>query len=208
MHWLYFDQESPLVLEQAGAAYDSTVGYNGTVGYRVGTTQVYKPLGVTRLLELPLHVMDTALFYPSHLALSPGQAKVLLAPILENVVRFGGTLTINWHDRSLAPERLWGEFYRDLIEELQSRGAWFATAGQATSWFGNRRAAGFETDAMEPRTVRVKLSADQCDNLPELRLRVHNAGKSARAGTRRLVDFVDMKIDQRIESSVSSEARR
>lgn len=208
MHWLYFDQQSPSVLEQAGAAYDSTVGYNETVGYRAGTTQVYKPLGVTLLLELPLHVMDTALFYPSHLALSSREAKTLLGPMLENAARFGGTLTINWHDRSLAPERLWGESYRDLIQELQSRGAWFATAGQATSWFRNRRAARFETDSMEPRTVRVKLPVDRCDNLPELRLRVHSARKSAPAGTRRSAEFVDMKIDQRIESSVPSEARR
>ena len=208
MHWLYFDQQSPLVLEQAGAAYDSTVGYNGTVGYRAGTTQVFKPLGVTQLLELPLHVMDTALFYPSHLALSPRQAKALLAPMLENAVRFGGTLTVNWHDRSLAPERLWGEFYRDLIQELQTRGAWFATAGQATSWFRNRRAAGFEIDLMEPRTVRVKLAVDQCDNLPEMRLRVHNARKSDPGSMQRSTDFVDMKIDQGIENSVPSEARR
>ncbi len=208
MHWLYFDQQSPLVLEQAGAAYDSTIGYNGTVGYRAGTTQVYKPLGVTRLLELPLHVMDTALFYPSHLALSPRQAKSLLGPMLENAVRFGGTLTVNWHDRSLAPERLWGEFYRVLIQELQSRGAWFATAGQATSWFRSRRAAGFDTDPMEPRSVRVKLPVDQCDNLPELRLRVHNARMSGPVDMPSSADFVDMKINQGIENGIPSELRR
>jgi hypothetical protein len=207
MHWLYFDEQSPAVLEKAGAAYDSTVGYNGTVGYRAGTTQVYKPLGVTRLLELPLHVMDTALFYPSHLALSPRQAKALLGPMLENAVRFGGTLTVNWHDRSLAPERLWGEFYRDLIQELERRGAWFATASQATSWFRNRRAAGFEIDPIRPRTVRVKLPVDQCDNLPELRLRVHNARRPDPAGIQRSADFLDMKIDKGIDSSVPSEAR-
>ena len=208
MHWLYFDQQSPLVLEQAGAAYDSTVGYNETVGYRAGTTQAYKPLGVARLLELPLHVMDTALFYPRHLALSPRQARAVLVPMLENAVRFGGTLTVNWHDRSLAPERLWGEFYRDLIQELHTRGAWFATANQAISWFRNRRAAGFEIDLMEPRTVRVKLAVDQCDNLPEMRLRVHNARKLDPGSMQRSTDFVDMKIDHGVENSVPSEARR
>ena len=207
MHWLYYDQQSPFVLEQAGATYDSTVGYNETVGYRAGTTQVFKPLGVTQLLELPLHVMDTALFYPSHLALSPRQAKALLGPMLENAVRFGGTLTVNWHDRSLTPERLWGEFYRDLIQELQSRGAWFATAGQATSWFRNRRAAGFETDPVEPRTIRVKLPVDQCDKLPELRLRIHNPRNSNSTDMQRSTDFVDMRIDPGIENSVPSEAR-
>ena len=44
MHWLYYDQQSPGVLEKAGAVYDSTIGYNETVGYRAGTTQAYKPL--------------------------------------------------------------------------------------------------------------------------------------------------------------------
>jgi len=45
MHWLYYNEKSPKILEQAGAAYDSTVGYNETVGYRAGTTQAYKPRG-------------------------------------------------------------------------------------------------------------------------------------------------------------------
>lgn len=75
MHWLYQDERTPVKLEQAGADYDSTVGYNDTVGFRAGTTQVYKPLATNRLLELPLHVMDTALFYPRHLGLSPRSQK-------------------------------------------------------------------------------------------------------------------------------------
>ena len=62
MHWLFFDEKSPAALEQAGFSYDSTVGYNETVGYRAGTAQVYRPLGATNLFELPLHIMDTALF--------------------------------------------------------------------------------------------------------------------------------------------------
>jgi hypothetical protein len=177
MHWLYFDEQSPLKLEAAGAAYDSTVGYNETVGYRAGTTQLYKPLGANQLLELPLHIMDTALFYPSHLGLSSRQAKTVLAPLLDNAERFGGTLTINWHDRSLAPERLWGEFYLDLIQDLRRRNAWFATAGQAAAWFRKRRSAGFETEGIEPSEGLTKSGLDQHDNLPALRLRVHTGRK-------------------------------
>jgi hypothetical protein len=67
MHWLYFGEQSQGILDKAGAAYDSTVGFNETVGYRAGTAQVYKPLDAVRLLELPLHIMDTALFYPGHI---------------------------------------------------------------------------------------------------------------------------------------------
>ena len=48
MHWLYYDRNRPRTLESAGATYDSTVGYNETVGYRAGTTQAYQPIGVQR----------------------------------------------------------------------------------------------------------------------------------------------------------------
>ena len=63
MHWLYFSAESALRLEAAGFAYDSTWGYNDAVGFRAGTSQVFKPVGASTLLELPLTIMDSAMFY-------------------------------------------------------------------------------------------------------------------------------------------------
>src|SRR5258707_1349176 len=77
MHWLFFNENSPAVLDRGGYTYDTTVGYRETVGYRAGTTQAYRPLGVTNLLELPLHGMDTALFYPGYLNLSEKKAERL-----------------------------------------------------------------------------------------------------------------------------------
>ena len=121
MHWLYSNEESPVLLEQAGFSYDSTVGYNQTVGYRAGTTQVFRPLNVERLLELPMHVMDTALFFPDYMNLKPSQARVILDDMVANCVRFGGVLTVNWHDRSIAPERLWDQTYRELLDGYAAR---------------------------------------------------------------------------------------
>ena len=118
------------------------------------------------------------------------------------------SLTLNWHDRSLAPERLWGEVYRDLIRDLKSRGAWFATAGEATSWFRKRRAAEFESDSMEPQTTRAKVAADQSDNLPGLRLRVHSARKSGSIGARYCPDYVDTALDETDSTRVGSVAHR
>jgi hypothetical protein len=202
MHWLYYDQQSPITLEQAEAAYDATIGYNETVGYRAGTTQAYKPLQATRLLELPLHVMDTALFYPSHLGLSPKQATILLGRLGDNAVQFGGCLTINWHDRSLAPERLWGVCYRDLLQDLKNRGAWFATAGQAICWFRKRRSVVFETDCIEPDAVRARVCATEGDPLPGLRLRIHNTRESSRIGTQGFEGHVDMAFDECVDNRV------
>lgn len=175
MHWLYFDERSPSILEKAGAAYDSTVGYNETVGYRTGTTQAYRPLEATRLLELPMHVMDTALFYPSRLNLSPSEARKRVSSIIDNAVQFGGSFTVNWHDRSIAPERLWGQFFMDLIEELKNHGVWFATAAQAVAWFQARRSAIFQTVSWEAGALRAHITFDGGKNLPGLRLRIHKA---------------------------------
>lgn len=173
MHWLYMNEESPTTLEQAGFCYDSTLGYNETVGYRAGTSQVFKPLQATRMLELPLHVMDTALFYPDRLNLSPTEAWQRLAPLLDNAIRNGGVLTINWHDRSIAPERLWGDFYVRLLDELAARGAWFCTAAQAVSWFRKRRSATFQKVDWEGGRLQAKVVADSGEAAPGLRLRFH-----------------------------------
>jgi len=171
MHWLYFDEKTPAILEQAGFEYDSTVGYNGAVGYRAGTTQAYKPLETTRLLELPLHAMDTALFYPAHMNLSRDEAKKLVGKLMDNAIQFGGCLTINWHDRSIAPERLWGDFYAELIAELKRRGAWLASGDETVSWFRKRRSAVISFFDCEDGEVRPRIRTDEDERLPRLQLR-------------------------------------
>jgi hypothetical protein len=172
MHWLYFDLRAPQRLEAAGFAYDSTFGYNDTVGFRAGTLQAFRPPSATRLLELPLAVMDTALFYPSRRNLTQEAARHEVWPILDAAERHGGALTINWHDRSLAPERLWDAFYVELVEELKRRNAWCPTAAQAAAWFSRRRSAVFErTHASSGAGVRVGAASDSA--LPGLMIRVH-----------------------------------
>ena len=202
MHWLYYDQQSPVTLEKAEAAYDSTIGYNETVGYRAGATQAYKPLTATRLLELPMHVMDTALFYPAYLGLSSRKASILLGQMVDNAVQFGGCLTINWHDRSLSPERLWHACYRDLVQDLRSRGAWFSTAGQAISWFRKRRSVVFETDGVQPSAVCARVTAHPADSVPGLRLRIYNARESCEIGAHCSEEYVDVAFNESADNRV------
>jgi peptidoglycan/xylan/chitin deacetylase (PgdA/CDA1 family) len=173
MHWLFFDAESPAALEQAGASYDSTVGYNETIGYRAGTAQAYKPLNAEKLLELPLLAMDTALFYPGYLHLSAEDAAARVNALIETAVEHGGCMTVNWHDRSIAPERLWTGAYVRLIQDLKSENAWFATAAQATAWFRMRRAARFEVNA--DRNVVATLPTRRSETLPGLTLRTYRS---------------------------------
>ena len=201
MHWLYQSAQTSSALEDAGADYDSTVGYGVTVGYRAGATQPYKPFGASRLLELPMHVMDTALFYLSYLGLTHRGAMDRLAPMFENATRFGGCLTVNWHDRSLAPERLWGVTYGEILSELRERDPWFATAGDAVAWFRKRRSAAFAANNADSGEIHMD-APDRWIGLPGLVLRTY---KSRSVGDFRKVtadDYADRPVGAVVETAV------
>jgi hypothetical protein len=177
MHWLFFDSESAGKLDDAGFSYDSTVGYNETVGYRAGTTQAFRPFGTKRLLELPLHIMDTALFYPAYLHFSPEQAMMRIDAMVNDMIRFGGVLMVNWHDRSIAPERLWDDFYIELVEKLKSAGVWFCTATEAAQWFRRRREVTFGSGGNEAALASIGSDA----GLPGLRIRSYHGEQRSRS---------------------------
>lgn len=175
IHWLLHNPNTPSVLDQGGYAYDSTAGYNETIGYRSGTTQVFRPLGAKTLLELPLHIQDGALFQHNRLNLSDTEAERRCKVAIENAGQFGGVLTILWHDRSHGPERFWGDFYIGLVDALKSSDAWFATAAQAVGWFRKRRDVRFEraANANGVRAFNGNGGEREAEALPPLALRVH-----------------------------------
>lgn len=155
MHWLLYAPGSPQVLEAAGLAYDSTRGYNETVGFQAGTSVPFRPPGTRRLLELPLLVQDTALLSPSHLHLGDEAAWDLFLKVLQSVVDAGGVFTSLWHMRSLAPERLWGDFYRALVTHLGAMNVWRAPARDVVGWFEGRRGVTFEPIEASGDEMRV-----------------------------------------------------
>ena len=170
MHWLLQDEKTPLILEQAGFSYDSTCGYNETVGYRAGTTQVFRPEGASTLLEIPMHIQDGALFFPQQLDLSEQQAESRCQVLIDNAKRYAGVVTVLWHDRSHGPERFWGGFYVKLLQTLKSLNCWFATAQGAVSWFKNRRNVRFER-SMDGTGVRIQYEGGEIS--PPFNIRVH-----------------------------------
>lgn len=175
MHWLLSDQNTDRVLEQAGYSYDSSRGYNDTPGYLCGTVQAFRPLSAQTLLELPLHIQDGALFYPNRLGLSEMEAGERCECFLFNARKFGGVLTLLWHDRSPGPERFWGDFYADLVGRLKSFRCWFATARQVVSWFRRRREVVFERIEAEDGSSRIRIGAGGRRISPALNVRLYAA---------------------------------
>jgi hypothetical protein len=188
IHWLCFDRDSPQRLDAAGFEYDSTCGYNETVGFKAGTTQVFRPMSVRHLLELPLHIEDTALFFRRRLGLDEDAAWGRCQAVWTSTERFGGVLTLLWHERSLVPERQWGEFYERLLQVLRSRRAWFGTARDVVRWFARRRAVEFESAEFRGGILRVALREPVDPETLGLVLRISLPPDSASRGKIRRVE--------------------
>jgi len=204
MHWLYFQGQSPMHLEKAGFLYDSTYGYNNTVGFKGGTTQVFRPLGVERLLELPLQIQDTALFYSGRMGLEEDSAFELCRTIVSINLMYGGVLVINWHHRSIAPERLWGEFYERLIHHLREYRVWFGTAGEVVRWFEKRRKAQFNEVKLEESGLKIKICGQEGFSRPDLILRLHKPKLTFNEkGKETVNDFIDVPIRDGDETEIS-----
>ena len=195
IHWLLRDANTPAVLERAGYAYDSTFGYNETVGYRAGTGQVFRPLGAKTLLEIPLHIQDGALFYPQRLDLSEPEAQGRCQILIDNAAKFGGVLTLLWHDRSHAPERCWGDLYIRLLRTLKATDCWFGTAGQVVDWFRKRREVRFELVETEDGSACACPCYDGGEVVPPLNIRLHRTcgeGNDSAMSSPAASDFVDI----------------
>jgi hypothetical protein len=139
MHWLYFSAETYQALESAGFDYDSTFGFNDAIGFRAGTGQVFRPLGADHLVEIPLTIQDTALFYSRRMRLDEDQAFSLCEQVISEACAFGGGITLLWHLRSIGPERWWNGFYTRLLGHLEAAAAWLAPAAEIVEFYRRRR---------------------------------------------------------------------
>lgn len=100
-HYLRF--EYPLTLEyldKAGFSYDTTLGYNFSVGFRNGMCHPFHPYNSTvnsnmTIIEIPMAIMDGALFF-----VEPDfdKAWVLVQQMIDKVASLHGVLCLNWHN--------------------------------------------------------------------------------------------------------------
>ena len=90
------------------------------MGYRAGTARSFRGYDITRGGPLanrvrPLHVMDVTLLQRMSTALPDRLATV--ADMARRTRRFGGELSLLWHNSSLET-RATKETYLDLVREL------------------------------------------------------------------------------------------
>lgn len=185
-HWLLHDRNSWHVLDEAGYDYDTTFGYDDDIGFRAGTMQVYQPRGVSRLLELPLHIQDVAMYNSSCWAPSGDEWKKIPCLGLDDAcVRkestriftmarvYGGVITLLWHYEHITPPRDWSETYVYLVNYAKRDGAWVSSAGNIVDWFRRRRETKI-TSTTEGNLIRVHVEHfSALNDIPGQSIRAH-----------------------------------
>ncbi|MBN2407215.1 MAG: hypothetical protein JXJ19_05920 [Elusimicrobia bacterium] len=141
-HYLAFCEDTPAIQLESGLLYDSTMGFNFTSAFRCGTAFPFclaaGPGAREILLELPLHIMDTALAYRS---VDPDSGSKIIGDITDRIKKTHGVLTVNWHFRYINPseEKERYGLLRSIIEKAKKDGAWVTTPQAMCRWWNHER---------------------------------------------------------------------
>ncbi|MHB8125733.1 MAG: polysaccharide deacetylase family protein [Desulfitobacteriaceae bacterium] len=211
MHWLYFQSpHSFKALEEGGFKYDATFGYNEVVGFRAGTLQPYHPLNCQMLWEFPLHIQDGALMGEEHLDLNREDAFRKAKPILDWAKRFGGAVSLLWHNQSFTAPRFWGEVYERLIAQGRSDRAWIAVPRDVLCWYDQRRKC---KAVLSREGVHWQISCTFPDqelipSIPPIRIRLHLRPERVRSASVPYVEgdgYIDFPAQNLVTLEVEGE---
>lgn len=175
-HWLCRNEDSSRVLDQIGFEYDASCGYNETIGFLAGTSQIFKPLHAKKMLTVPLHIQDAALFYPAFLDRPFTQAWEECMQLARHQKIHGGVLTLLWHMRSAAPERQWGHFYKQLLTDCESSQAQIGTVQAAVDWFRHRRSISLRCTRLPDDKMSIRIHQSSPSISPDARVRIYQPG--------------------------------
>lgn len=132
-HFLHYDiRITPLVHAAAGFRYDSTLGFNDNVGFRLGTCYIRRLFNLEanielNIFEVPLIIQDGAMLNPMKgMRLDEETAFQYVKQIAESVKRVGGILTLLWHPCSILKPQWW-MLYQRSIEYLNNQSAYLGS---------------------------------------------------------------------------------
>jgi peptidoglycan/xylan/chitin deacetylase (PgdA/CDA1 family) len=138
-HYLRFQvPDTWEILKKCGFKYDSTYGYTNMVGFRNGMCHPFRPYHMQRqqwmdIYELPLHVMESAMFDFA----KPNEAWELIKQLLDKAEINKGVITVLWHNNVFSSpfRERWAEIYEKILQYGMQRDAWMASGEEIYKWW-------------------------------------------------------------------------
>lgn len=142
-HYLRFRApDSWEILADAGFTYDSTFGHSNSVGFRNGMCHPFRPYNLTadreiKILEIPLVVMDVALFAVSK---SYEEAWNYTKKLIDITASLNGVITLLWHNFifGCSFRKDWIRLYEKVLNYSSARGAWITSGEEIYRWWEDR----------------------------------------------------------------------
>jgi hypothetical protein len=138
-HYLRFDfRKSWRVMEGAGFDYDTTVGTNDRVGFKLGLATPFHPPDEAwrpmRLLELPLSLMDTTLW--GYLKRTEEEGLGDVKRSMGMVEGVEGLFTLLWHQEAVRMRG--GRTYWKVLKGIGRRRAFVGSGADVARWWRAR----------------------------------------------------------------------
>ena len=122
------------IIEKSKLKYDSTLGFQEQIGFRNGTcTPFYlynfKEERAYDFISIPLNIMDCSLEFKNYMNVSSKNVKKIIMPMINEIKKFEGVLTINWHNTFFSDytKKNWKEVYIDIINICKVKNSKFVT---------------------------------------------------------------------------------
>ena len=114
------------VLIENGIEEDFTMGYADAAGFRLGTSRAVHWISpydgsVTPLVLHPLTIMECSLSGKQYMNLSYEEMKAYSFRLIDACFRFGGEVTLLWHNNNLMKEESLCELYLEVLEYLTEK---------------------------------------------------------------------------------------
>jgi peptidoglycan/xylan/chitin deacetylase (PgdA/CDA1 family) len=139
-HYLRFKiPDSWEILANTGFKYDSTFGLSNSIGFRNGMCHPFRPYNLTedreiKILEIPLVVMDVALFATSK---SVEEAWECTKKLIDITASLKGVITLLWHNFvfGCSFRKDWVKLYEKVLWYCSEREAWITSGEEIYRWW-------------------------------------------------------------------------
>jgi peptidoglycan/xylan/chitin deacetylase (PgdA/CDA1 family) len=127
------------ILESAGFEYDTTYGLENDIGFRNGVCHPFYPYDLNKkvqkkIIELPLHIMDTALFEKMDLNFEAVWSRV--KHVIDCVESDSGVATVLFHNswfNSFMKKDI-TKLYEKILSYSKEKNAWITNSSSIIDW--------------------------------------------------------------------------
>lgn len=137
-HYLNLDIPRTWKIQQeVGFKYDASFGYRDKIGFRDRKYLPFHPFNGSTFLEIPLAIMDVALFRNSRNVEDAWKKCVML---INETEKHNGLLAVVWHQRVFNEKEFYGYsmIYERIIQKGITRDAWIGSVGEIAKWWENK----------------------------------------------------------------------